>query len=274
MEYFILPKSIPVIQFAHSYTSDHYCIHHNAREDFLEITFMERGNSVRRFDNGDSFEIPQESITVTTFHSPCTTSSSETHQHCTIGISLKYDLVDKNTPGAIPLCEVVTSNEFVTKIGKILHSCVNDYLLYRDNPFKCSAYVLQIFSHYLDYYKEKLLFLDKPNTPSNITQYVKQVQDYVTVHIKEKITIDDIAKSVNLSCGYISNIFKQVCGISIIRYINEMKLQLIQDLTLNTPTTLAEASFMVGIDSPYYASRMFRKYYGTTLRNIKATKYK
>ena len=93
------------------------------------------------------------------------------------------------------------------------------------------------------------------------------------LHIREKITIDDIAGEVGLSSGYISNIFKQICGVSIIRYVNEMKLQLIQDLTLNTRATLADACAMIGIDDPYYASRMFKKYYGTTLRNIKSAKH-
>lgn len=272
MEYFILPKSIPVIRFVHSYFTKKLNFHFEIRKDFLEITFVERGGAVRKAKDGTLTDVPRESIMTNTFIEPFSMYTNEPHRHCTLGITMKYDFVDKDTPGAIPLYDLITSEDFVIKTGKILHTCANDYLQYRDNAFLGTSYIFQIFAQYGEYYKEKALLEEKPNIQPSAAQYVKQIKNYIMSHIREKITIEDIANSVNLSCGYISNIFKQICGISIIRYVNEMKLQLIQDLTLNTSTTLAEACFMIGIDDPYYASRMFKKYYGTTLRNIKSSK--
>lgn len=272
MEYFILPKNIPVIKFAHSYSSNSYNIHHETPPHLLEITYIERGNCMKRLDNGTIINLPQESIVTHTFQTPCTTFANEPHRHCTIGIDLEYEFVDKNTPGAIPLDDVITSEKFVSKTAKLLHACVNDFILDRENTFRGTSHIFKLFAQYDDYYKEKMLYLNNPNIQPSLTQYVKKIKDYVMHHIREKITIEDVANYVNLSCGYTSNIFKQVCGITIIRYVNEMKLQLIQDLTLNTSSTLSQACEMVGIDDPYYASRMFRKYFGTTLHNIKASK--
>ena len=274
MDYYVLPKNIPTIRFAHSYTSKKLHFDHQPRKDFLEITFTERGRFVRTEENGTTHLIPSESIMASTFTSPFSINSDEPHRHCTIGINMKYDLVDKDTAGAIPLYDVIASEDFVIKVGKIIHSCVNDFLLSRDNSFLGTSYIFQLFAQYEEFHKENTLLTNSPNIKPSATQYVKQIKNYILLHIREKITIDDIADAVNLSSGYISNIFKQVCGVSIIRYVNEMKLQLIQDLTLNTSTTLAEACYMIGIDDPYYVSRMFKKYYGTSLRNIKYAKYK
>lgn len=272
MKYYIIPKSIPTIGFAHHYSSDSYCIEHRPRADFLEITFIECGDTVREFSDGRVTKIPSGSISTNIFSAHSVTSSKGAHRHCTVGIEMKYEIVKEYTPGALVLYDVIDSEEFVMKAGRILHACVNDHLIDRDNSFGGSAYIFELFALYNDHYKERTLLKQNPTIQPSLTKYVRLAQDYISLHIREKIRAEDVAASVNLSYGYLSGIFKQILGVSMIRYINEMKLQLIQDLVLNTSATLAEACLMVGIDDPFYASRMFRKYYGTTLRNIKASK--
>ena len=49
--------------------------------------------------------------------------------------------------------------------------------------------------------------------------------NYIYSHIKERITIQDLAEHTGLSCNYLSRIFKQNLGVSISDYIREQKIE-------------------------------------------------
>lgn len=60
---------------------------------------------------------------------------------------------------------------------------------------------------------------------SVLSKPVMQCVDYIYTHIKERITIEDLACYTGLSQNYLSRVFKQNLGISISDYIREQKIE-------------------------------------------------
>lgn len=96
-------------------------------------------------------------------------------------------------------------------------------------------------------------------------RYCRMACAYISENLNRRITVDEIARHVNLSYGYLSSLFSQVMGITLIDYINRTKLQLVEQLILDCGFSLEEAGCNVGIEDPKYLSRLFRRYTGMTV---------
>ena len=64
-------------------------------------------------------------------------------------------------------------------------------------------------------------------------------------------------------------IFKEITNESIIQYINRLKLDKIKVLVELKGLTIEQAGDIYGIHDKNYISRMFKKYYGHTLSELK-----
>lgn len=253
------------------YATDEYHIQHKIWENFMEITYYERGISTCQFVDGSQREFPPESIGIHLFKLPARFISKESHRHYTMGFHLEYDFVHEATDGAVHLEYCVSDIEFVSEAARIIRACVRDYLLYDNNSCKTTARIFELFALYQHRYAERTLCPPKVGIAAGALRYVKQAKEYILLNIGGKFSVSDIANALGLSRGYLSNIFKAASGISIVRYINEMRLEMVKNLCLNESASLSEACALVGLDDPNYISRMFRKYYDTTLTNIKAS---
>lgn len=103
----------------------------------------------------------------------------------------------------------------------------------------------------------------------NYRKEVREAIGYIEKHAKEKITLTEIAKCVNLNDTYLCKVFKADTGKSIIPFINEVKLKIAFELLSKGDIMIKEAAAAVGIDDQFYFNRLFKKIYGLTPREIK-----
>lgn len=104
--------------------------------------------------------------------------------------------------------------------------------------------------------------------------YRKEVtmsMDFIEEHISSKITVSQVAANVNMTETYLSKIFHQETGKSMIDYINYRKMKRAHKMLMNGNCLIKEAADAVGIDDPFYFSRLFKKYYGVNPSGIKRT---
>ena len=76
------------------------------------------------------------------------------------------------------------------------------------------------------------------------------------------MSLEEIAKSVNLSSSHFSALFKKKTGFSPIEYYNHLKIQKACQYLLFTDLRVKEISYKLGINDPYYFSRLFSKVMG------------
>lgn len=84
---------------------------------------------------------------------------------------------------------------------------------------------------------------------------------YIKQHYKEKLSIDTLAATANLSPSHLFSVFKKETGTTPITYINRYRLSLAEEMLLNTDMRISEISSLVGISDQVYFNKLFRKAY-------------
>jgi AraC-like DNA-binding protein len=87
---------------------------------------------------------------------------------------------------------------------------------------------------------------------------------YMQNHIDKMLNVSEIASAVNVSPAHITTLFKKKTGFSIIEYFNHLKTQKACQYLLFTDLRINEIAFKLGIEDPYYFTRMFTKIIGTS----------
>ena len=98
-------------------------------------------------------------------------------------------------------------------------------------------------------------------TESNLTA---SIVDYVQQHYASDLYLERVAQGLGLSVKYISKVFKEQTGRNLSDYINEVRIQHVKDMLVNTNMSIASISEAAGIYSRSTLIRLFRKYEGVT----------
>jgi AraC-like DNA-binding protein len=86
--------------------------------------------------------------------------------------------------------------------------------------------------------------------------------EYMQEHLYAPLTLEAMASSVNLSVSRYSNIFRKKTGYSPVVYFNHLKIQRACQYLQFTSLRINEIGTKLGIDDPYYFSRLFTKVMG------------
>lgn len=108
---------------------------------------------------------------------------------------------------------------------------------------------------------DELMQIQHLGTESNLTS---SIMDYVQQHYASDLYLERIAQEMGLSVKYISKVFKEKIGRNLSDYINEVRIQHVKDMLVNTNMSIASISDAVGIYSRSTFVRLFRKYEGVT----------
>lgn len=129
------------------------------------------------------------------------------------------------------------------------------------------VYANMSFWHYLVsiVFNNKLPGAVKMNGKDDIDKAI----DYLTERVDQNLSLEDIAATVNLSPSHFSYVFKRKTGFSPIEYFNHLKIQQACQYLLFTNLRIKEIGDKIGINDPYYFSRMFRKVMGMSPKEYK-----
>lgn len=125
--------------------------------------------------------------------------------------------------------------------------------------FRHFSDIIKMIEHYLSLVMD--LFEQEQNT-SNYAIY--QVEQYIRLHYHEDITLNSLADLVYLNPNYLSNIFAQVTGCTLNKYIKQIRMEKAQELLLNTNMKVSDISQAVGYPNTSYFCKTFQKLYGAT----------
>lgn len=107
----------------------------------------------------------------------------------------------------------------------------------------------------------------KEVTENNL--YFKRCREYISNHLNQKITVNDLAELCGLTPNYMSFIFKEISGKTITNYILEQRIQVAKRLLLSGEHTTAEIASFLGFSSQSYFIACFKKQVGDTPRHWK-----
>lgn len=112
------------------------------------------------------------------------------------------------------------------------------------------------------------------NTKGNQYNQIADAINLLKENYKEKINMDELAKSLNLAPSSFYRNFKKVTTISPLQYQKQLKLYEAQRLMLSGEHNAESASYIVGYESPTQFSREYKKMFGnppkTDVKNLVA----
>ena len=88
---------------------------------------------------------------------------------------------------------------------------------------------------------------------------LSSVKQYLDEHYTEKITLDQLSAQFYINKQYLSKIFHEAYGMTIITYINQQKITHAKQLLRFTDMSLDEIAAKVGMTDANYFSRTFYK---------------
>lgn len=107
---------------------------------------------------------------------------------------------------------------------------------------------------------------------SRITAYSKPVRlviEYIENHYNERITLDKLSKSTNLSSSYLSSLIKKETGLSLAENINKIRVDASKKILLKSNVNITELSAMVGFAYSNHFARIFKQFTGMTPSEFK-----
>lgn len=97
---------------------------------------------------------------------------------------------------------------------------------------------------------------------------LQQITSYVNDNYDQKITLDELADICNVSKEYLARFFKKQMGITISRYINNVRAQHANDQLLGKRGNLSKVAIHNGFSGIKSMNRAFKALYGQTASEI------
>lgn len=98
-----------------------------------------------------------------------------------------------------------------------------------------------------------------------------QLQQYVAAHFRERVTAAELAGVIPCSLPQLFRYSQKFFGMSPANYVNAIRLQNAARLLESTDMQIKEAAFSSGFDDVAYFSRLFRKAFGTSPSQYRAS---
>lgn len=95
------------------------------------------------------------------------------------------------------------------------------------------------------------------------------VKQYIEEHIREKITVGELAELVHINEQHLMRIFKKETGQSLVEYITKQRMLLAGELLKNTDHSINFIADCVGCESCSYFTKIFKRHTGFTPREYR-----
>ena len=113
------------------------------------------------------------------------------------------------------------------------------------------------------YILEALILQITDNTmKENRPPIALQISNYLSMHYRERISLEDISESTYFSVAYCESEFRKAYGRSIINYLIDLRVAEAKTLLIETSLPCSVIADMVGFDDANYFSRIFKKRIG------------
>ncbi len=100
-------------------------------------------------------------------------------------------------------------------------------------------------------------------TQHNYPSPIRKCVTYIDKNLHDKISLDDLSKTSNLSKDYLSQLFKKTTGVTVTNYIKIRRLDSAKKL-LDRDTSIGNTAYALGFCSESYFISCFKKEFGIT----------
>lgn len=114
------------------------------------------------------------------------------------------------------------------------------------------------------WFRNEVVAVLERRSSGRLDKNVELAQQYVQEHYREKITLGQVAEVLNISHGHLSSTFKKQVGQNFSDYVNDVKVEKAKALIATHKYMMYEISDILGFDTQYYFSTVFKRKAGCT----------
>lgn len=96
------------------------------------------------------------------------------------------------------------------------------------------------------------------------SKLIRAARDYIFAHINEPVTTDALASALGMNRTYLCNLFAREMGVTVNRYITDVKMEEAKRLMRVTRKSISEIAECLGYSSQSYFQKVFKKCVGVT----------
>lgn len=122
----------------------------------------------------------------------------------------------------------------------------------------------------IDYAEKMRRYLRKDTN----SKHINACKEYIYAHIKERITIENLAEEFGVSAGYLSRLFKKETGVSVSAYIREQKIEIAKNLLRFSDYSMIEIANRLSFSSQSHFIQQFRESVGMTPKKYQDENYR
>ncbi len=161
-------------------------------------------------------------------------------------------------PG-LELQNVIRIQDKDASLKWLLENLHSEYKSQTTNPL--------LIDHYIK--AAAMLIARRCITQSEPQDMVSRVQLYMQDHMAEELSVGELAQLVYVSKSYLSRVFKEKTGFSIIEYLRLIRIEAAKTMLLSSSMHTEEIAYTIGYHSPKYFYRAFMACTGMSPREFK-----
>jgi AraC-like DNA-binding protein/ligand-binding sensor protein len=127
--------------------------------------------------------------------------------------------------------------------------------------------LLEIFALHLSLVANQLVIQSKQAEPPAIAR----ARQFILEHQNEELSLETVAKAVNMSSFYFCKTFKKVTGLNFTDYLARARIERAKELLLNPNARVSEIVFEVGFQSITHFNRIFKRHVGRSPSEYRAS---
>lgn len=122
---------------------------------------------------------------------------------------------------------------------------------------------MELRSSYLNYLKNFIVNLAEFRQ-RELSGLISKAIKYINENYHENISLDDVAKEMNMSYHYFSKFFKESVGKNFVDYLTELRIEKSKNMLKDLGISIKEICNEIGYCDPNYFSKIFKKATGMT----------
>jgi len=122
---------------------------------------------------------------------------------------------------------------------------------------------VELRTSYLDYLKSFMANIEEFRQ-QELSGLISKAIKYIHEKYHENISLDDVAKEINMSYHYFSKFFKESVGKNFVDYLTELRIVKSKDMLKDSGISIKEICNEIGYSDPNYFSKTFKKVTGMT----------
>lgn len=166
----------------------------------------------------------------------------------------------------VGICIYASSKKMLSDMEKTLYDITLQKESFSKSIYRC-RHISEYYSIMRTVIESTAEYIKIAASRRNILIY--ECEKYIDENYERGITVSEISRYIGVSMSYLSRIFKDETGNTIINYINEKKIQKAKEYLGGTDMKIYEIAEKLGFENTTYFSYFFKKYTGISPKEYK-----